>query len=54
VRLDAEAPDREAGKAGAIGHHRAEMIDRHGLGLGHAMDVDELRQHVLPDPESRA
>jgi hypothetical protein len=47
VRLDAYATDREAGKAGAIAHHRAEMIDRHGLGLGHAMDVDELRQHVL-------
>jgi hypothetical protein len=47
VRLDAYATDREAGKTGAIGHHRAEMIDRHGLGLGHAMDVDELRQHVL-------
>ena len=46
VRLDAHAADGEAREAGAIGQHRFKVGHGHGLGLGHAVDVDELGQHV--------
>ncbi len=44
--FDPQAPDREPGKTGAVLDHVHEAVRRHGLGLGHAMDVHELRQHV--------
>ncbi len=46
MRAHAETPQREAGEAGAIAEHHVQMLDGHGLGLGGAVDVDELRQHI--------
>ena len=36
----------KAREAGAVADHHVVVLDRHGLGLGGAVDVDELRQHV--------
>ncbi|MNZ79467.1 hypothetical protein D3C78_980710 [compost metagenome] len=47
VGLHAHAADGEAGKAGAGLGDRLQAADRHRLGLGGAMDVDKLRQHIL-------
>jgi hypothetical protein len=46
VRSHAEAPEREAGEARALAEHHVEVLDGHRLGLGDAVYVDELRQHV--------
>jgi hypothetical protein len=46
VRLDANAPDCKAGKASAVGQDGLEVGNWHRLGLGDAMDIDKLRQHM--------
>ena len=43
VWLDTQAPDRKAGKTRAGVQHLVKVRHRHGLGLGRAVDVDELR-----------
>ncbi|MNG72052.1 hypothetical protein D3C79_304680 [compost metagenome] len=47
VRFHAHAADGEPGKAGALLGHHLQARDRHRFGLRRAMDIDELRQHVL-------
>ena len=46
VRLNAHTANGKPGKARAVGHHGVQMLHRHRLGLGHAVNVDELRQHI--------
>ena len=46
MRAHAEAPQREAREPGAVAQDHAQVIDGHRLGLGGAMDVHELGQHV--------
>ena len=46
MRAHAETPQRKPGKARAIAQHHVQMFHRHGLRLGGAVDVDELRQHI--------
>uniref|UniRef100_A0A653BCY6 Uncharacterized protein n=1 Tax=Ectopseudomonas oleovorans TaxID=301 RepID=A0A653BCY6_ECTOL len=47
VRLHAHAPDGETGETGALLGHRLEARDRHRLGLGRTVNIDELGQHIL-------
>ena len=42
----AETPQREAGETRTVRQHHVQVLDRHGLGLRGAVDVDELRQDV--------
>jgi hypothetical protein len=46
VRLNANAPDCKSGEASAVGQDGLEVGNRHRLGLGDAVDIDKLRQHM--------